>query len=103
MHSCTLPHINGHAKFRQLQTALRISTHLPSQRLQADNNRVEVLSLPKVDSLESLLSGDAAGLSTLHEGVDVLHALEGHGGGLDLLDLTGLEGVNHPVESKVNK
>lgn len=68
---------------------------LPSQRLQADNNRVEVLSLPKVHSLEGLLSGHAAGLSTLHEGVDVLHALEGHGGGLDLLDLTGLEGVNH--------
>lgn len=79
------------------------ATYLPAQRLQADNNRVKVLSFPEVDGLEGLLSGHATGLSSLHKGVDVFHALECHGGGLDLLDLTGLEGVNHPVGNKVNE
>lgn len=71
---------------------------LPSERLQADDHRVKVLLLPQVDGLEGLLRRDAQLLRSLEECVYILHALEGHGRLIDLLDGPGLDGVHKLAE-----
>ena len=73
--------------------------HLPPQGLQADDHTVEVLSLPEIYGLEQLSIRYSASLGTGGEGVDVLHALEGHGTGLDLLHRSWLHCVHQPVRS----
>lgn len=70
------------------------STHLPAEGLQADDDRVEVLSLPQVDGLEGFLRGHAQRLDNLEENVDVLHALERHLTLVDLLHRAGLDVVH---------
>lgn len=75
------------------QLKLELSAHLATQRLQADNHRVQILALPQVDALEGLLGGDTEVLGAREEGRDVLHALEGHFAVVDLLDGAGLQGV----------
>lgn len=73
--------------------------YLSSQGLQADDHWVEVLPLPKVNSLEGLLSGDAHRAGAVQEGVDVLHALERHLWLVDFLHWSGLDFVCKPKES----
>lgn len=77
---------------------LAILTGFPAQRLQADDYRVEVLPFPQVHGLEGLLRWNAELLGTLEEGRDVLHALEGHLAGVDLLDRTGFDRVGQVTQ-----
>lgn len=68
-------------------------SYLATQRLQADDDRVEILTLPEIDTLECLLSGYTKVLGTLQESRNVLHALEGHFTLVDLLNAAGLQCV----------
>lgn len=82
------------------ETVISSGSYLPSEGLDADDHRVKVLFLPQVNGLEGLLGGHAACLGSVHKVVDVFHALEGHAGGLDLLDMAGLQGVDDPVKNQ---
>ncbi|KAF4518353.1 hypothetical protein B566_EDAN007080, partial [Ephemera danica] len=62
----------------------------------ANDDGVEVLSLPQVDGLEGFLRGHAQLARHVQERVDVLHALEGHGALVDFLDAARLHLVHHP-------
>lgn len=81
----------------QEQQTYSAGPYLPSKGLDTDDHSVKVLFLPQVNSLEGLFGGDAAALCSIHELVDIFHALEGHGGGLDLLDFSRLQGIDDPV------
>lgn len=77
---------------------LAILTGFPAERLQADDDRVQVLPLPQVHGLEEFLRWDAELFRRLQEGGDVLHALEGHLAGVDLLDRAGIDRVRQVAQ-----
>lgn len=77
---------------------LAVLAGLATQRLQADDHRVEVLPFPEVHRLEGFLWGHAELLRTLQEGRDVLHALERHLAGVDLLHRAGLDRVGQVTQ-----
>lgn len=77
---------------------LAVLAGLAAERLQADDHRVEVLSLPEVHGLEGFLWWHTELLRTLQEGRDVLHALERHLAGVDLLHRTGLDRVRQVTQ-----
>jgi len=85
---CLLGPDAGLAEFRSL----------PAEGLQTDNDAVEVLPLPQVDGLEGLRVRHPERLGVGREGVDVLHALEGHGARLDLLHGSRLQYVDQTAE-----
>jgi len=72
---------------------------LPAEGLETDDDAVEVLPLPEVDGLEGLRLCDAQALGVGGEGVDVLHALEGHRARLDLLHGARLQHVDQAAEN----
>lgn len=80
-------------RFLRADRRLAILTGFPAERLQADDHRVQVLPFPQVDGLEEFLRGNAELFRRLQEGGNVLHALEGHLAGVDLLDCTGVDRV----------
>lgn len=77
---------------------LSILTSFSAKRLKADDYRVEVLPFPQVNSLEGFLWWNSELLGTLEESGDVLHALEGHLAGVDLLDRTGFDRVGEVTQ-----
>lgn len=77
---------------------LSVLAGLATKRLQADDHRVEVLSLPEVNRLEGFLWWHAELLRTLQEGRDVLHALERHLAGVDLLHRSGFDRVGQVTQ-----
>lgn len=77
---------------------LAILTGFSAERLQADDHRVQVLPFPQVDGLEEFLRWNAELLGRLQEGGDVLHALEGHLAGVDLLDRSGIDCVGQVTQ-----
>lgn len=77
---------------------LSILSGFSAKRLKADDYRVEVLPFPQVDGLEGFLWWYAELLGALEEGGDVLHALEGHLAGVDLLDRTGFDRVGEVTQ-----
>lgn len=81
---------------------LSILTGFSAKRLKADDYRVEVLPFPQVNGLEGFLWWNSELLGTLEESGDVLHALEGHLAGVDLLDRTGFDRVGE-VTQQLNR
>lgn len=77
---------------------LAVLTGLPAQRLDADDDRVQVLPLPQIHRLEGFLRGDAELFRTLQEGGNVLHALKRHLAGVDLLHRTGVDRVGQVAQ-----
>lgn len=77
---------------------LSVLAGLATERLQADDHRVEVLPLPEVHRLEGFLWWHAKLLRTLQEGRDVLHALERHLAGVDLLHRSGFDRVGQVTQ-----
>lgn len=71
---------------------------LATKRLQADDHRVEILPLPEVHRLEGFLWWHAKLLRTLQEGRNVLHALERHLAGVDLLHRSGFDRVGQVTQ-----
>jgi len=71
--------------------------YLATESLKADDDRVEILLFPQVDSLEELLGRNAHIPGSLQEGVDVLHALESHLGLLNFLHTPWLHNIHKPV------
>lgn len=69
------------------------SNYLSSQRLQADDNRVQVLSFPQVNRLERFLYGNTEGLCCIQESWNVLHALECHFAFVNFLDGSWLKSI----------
>lgn len=77
---------------------LSVLAGLAAKRLQADDHRVEVLPFPEVHRLEGFLWWYAKLLRTLQEGRDVLHALERHLAGVDLLHRSGFDRVGQVTQ-----
>lgn len=70
---------------------LFMSTHFSAQRLQADDDRVQVLTLPQINRLECLLNWNTECLRTLKESRNIFHTLESHFTLVDFLHRAGLQ------------
>lgn len=84
--------------FLRSDRSLSVFAGFSAKRLQTDDYRVEVLPLPQVNGLERFLWWYTELFGTLEEGGDVLHALEGHFAGVDLLDRAGFDRVGKIAE-----
>lgn len=85
-------------RFLRSDRRLAILTGFPAERLKADHHRVQVLPFPQVHGLEEFLRGNAKLFRPLQEGGNVLHALEGHLAGVDLLDRAGIDRVGQVTQ-----